>query len=142
MRIKFLLDQFPNRSTFTTICQQNLQDGLILIAQLLKSVIGDPCIDGKLADATRTRPVDCSVSDVSNFGKPNQAEKVLPQCNTGLHQQAVLARHQGSHRLPDRDGRHEPRQLRAQDRAQRRRRHPTRTSSRTASPKFSSPLLS
>jgi hypothetical protein len=78
-RIKFLLDQFPNRSTFTTICQRNLQDGLVLIAQLLKSVIGDPCINGKLAD-----PIDCSVSDVSNFGKPNQAEKVLPQCDTGL----------------------------------------------------------
>ena len=78
-RIKFLLDQFPNRSTFTTICQQNLQDGLILIAQLLKSVIGDPCINGKLAE-----PIDCSVSDVSNFGKPNQSEKVLAQCDTGL----------------------------------------------------------
>ena len=49
-RIKFFLDQFPNRSTFTTICQQNLSDGLVLIAQLLKSVIGDPCIEGNLAD--------------------------------------------------------------------------------------------
>src|SRR5262249_6890098 len=50
VRIKFLLDQFPNRSTFTTICQQNLADGLTLIAQLLKTVLGSPCIEGKLAD--------------------------------------------------------------------------------------------
>ena len=64
---------------FQPASAQYLQDGLVLIAQLLKSVIGDPCINGKLAD-----PIDCSVSDVSNFGKPNQAEKVLPQCDTGL----------------------------------------------------------
>ncbi len=83
-RIKFLLDQFPNRSTFTTICQQNLSDGLVLIAQLLKSVIGDPCIAGKLADVDPNTPgpqYDCSVSDVTNFGKANQSEKVLAQCN-------------------------------------------------------------
>ena len=34
-RLQVFLDQFPNRSTFTTICQQNLSDGLVLIAQLL-----------------------------------------------------------------------------------------------------------
>jgi hypothetical protein len=85
-RIKFLLDQFPNRSTFTTICQQNLSDGLVLIAQLLKSVIGDPCIEGKLADVdpnTAGDQYDCSVSDVTNLGKPNQTENILPQCNAG-----------------------------------------------------------
>jgi hypothetical protein len=83
-RIKFLLDQFPNRSTFTTICQQNLSDGLVLIAQLLKSVIGDPCIEGKLSDVdpnTAGPQYDCSVSDVSNQGKPTQTETVIPQCD-------------------------------------------------------------
>ncbi len=83
-RIKFLLDQFPNRSTFTTICQQNLSDGLVLIAQLLKSVIGDPCIEGKLADVdpnTAGPQYDCSVSDVSNQGKPTQTETVIPACD-------------------------------------------------------------
>ncbi|MBA3459606.1 MAG: VWA domain-containing protein [Deltaproteobacteria bacterium] len=83
-RIKFLLDQFPNRSTFTSICQQNLSDGLVLIAQLLKSVIGDPCIEGKLADVDPNTPgpqYDCSVSDVTNKGKPNQQETILPPCD-------------------------------------------------------------
>ena len=86
-RIKFLLDQFPNRSTFTTICQQNLSDGLALIAQLLKSVIGDPCIEGTLADVDPNTPgdqYDCSVSDVTNLGKPTQAEKIIPACNASM----------------------------------------------------------
>jgi len=76
IRIKFFLDQFPNRSTFTTICQPDLSQGLQQIAQLLKTALGNPCIEGKLAD-----PIDCSVSDVTNYLKPNQAEKVLPQCD-------------------------------------------------------------
>ncbi|HWU86179.1 MAG TPA: hypothetical protein VN253_02845 [Kofleriaceae bacterium] len=83
VRLKFFLDQFPNRSTFTTICQQDLSGGLQLIAQLLKSVIGDPCIEGKLADVdpnTAGAQYDCSVSDVTNAHKSNQAEKILPQC--------------------------------------------------------------
>jgi hypothetical protein len=87
VRIKELLDSFPNRSTFSTICQQDLSGGLQLIAQLLKLVIGSPCIDGTLADVdpnTAGNQYDCSVSDVTNFGKSNQAEVVLPQCdNTG-----------------------------------------------------------
>ena len=84
IRIKFLLDQFPNRSTFTTICQQNLADGLTLIAQLLKTVLGSPCIEGDLADVDPNTPgeqFDCSVSYVSNYGRPNQTETVLPECN-------------------------------------------------------------
>jgi hypothetical protein len=84
VRIKELLDSFPNRSTFSTICQQDLSGGLQLIAQLLKLVIGSPCIDGTLADVDPNTPgpqYDCSVSDVTNFGKSNQSETVLPQCN-------------------------------------------------------------
>ncbi len=83
VRIKFFLDQFPNRSTFTTICQQDLRDGLQLIAQLLKAVIGDPCIGGLLADVDPNTPgdqYDCSVSDVTNARTPMQQEKILPAC--------------------------------------------------------------
>lgn len=84
VRIKELLDNFPNRSTFSTICQQDLSGGLQLIAQLLKLVIGSPCIDGTLADVdpnTDGPQYDCSVSDVTNYGKTNQSESVLPQCD-------------------------------------------------------------
>jgi hypothetical protein len=82
-RIKFFLDQFPNRSTFTTICQQDLSSGLQLIANLLKAVIGDPCIGGTLADVDPTTPgpqYECSVSDVTNARTPQQQEKILPEC--------------------------------------------------------------
>ncbi|MBA3501178.1 MAG: VWA domain-containing protein [Deltaproteobacteria bacterium] len=75
-RLKFFLDQFPNRSTFTTICQADLSGGMQQIAQLLKTALGNPCIEGKLA-----MPIDCSVSDVANYLKPNQSEVVLPRCN-------------------------------------------------------------
>lgn len=83
VRLKFFLDQFPNRNTLTTICQKDLSTGLQLIAQLLKSVIGDPCIEGKLADVDPAMPgdqFDCSVSDVTNAHKANQTEKILPEC--------------------------------------------------------------
>jgi len=76
IRLKFFLDQFPNRSTFTTICQPDLSGGLQQIAQLLKTALGNPCIEGDLAE-----PVDCSVSDVTNYLKPNQNETILPQCD-------------------------------------------------------------
>jgi hypothetical protein len=83
-RIKQFLDSFPNRSTFSTICQQDLSGGLTLIAQLLKTVIGSPCIDGTLADVDPNTPgpqYDCSVSDITKYGKPDQKETVLPECN-------------------------------------------------------------
>ena len=86
-RLQFFLDQFPNRTTSTSICQQDLSGGLQLIAQLLKTVIGDPCIEGNLADVdpdTAGDQFDCSASYVQNFGKPNQSETVLPGCNDAL----------------------------------------------------------
>ncbi len=84
IRLKQVLDQFPNRSTFSTICQQDLSGALVQIAQLLKTVLGSPCIDGMLADVdpdTAGPQYDCSVSDVTNYGKVNQTETILPQCN-------------------------------------------------------------
>jgi hypothetical protein len=91
VRLKEFLDQFPNRSTFSTICQQDLSGALIQIAQLLKTVIGSPCIDGKLADVdpqTAGPQYDCSVSDVRNYGKANQSEHIIPQCNNQQNPEA------------------------------------------------------
>ncbi len=84
VRLKFLLDQFPGRSAFTTICQRNLSDGLGVIANLLRSVVGDPCIQGTLADVDpdMTGPqYDCAVSDVTNPGEANQKETIIPACD-------------------------------------------------------------
>ncbi|HEY0482843.1 MAG TPA: hypothetical protein VGD37_35220 [Kofleriaceae bacterium] len=83
IRLKFFLDQFPNRSTFASICQQNLAGGLQQIGDLLKTVIGDPCIEGKLADVdpdTAGPQYDCAVSVITNPGKPNAQETILPRC--------------------------------------------------------------
>ena len=87
IRLKQFLDAFPNRSTFSTICQQDLSGGLTQIAQLLRTVIGSPCIDGKLADVDPNTPGDqyeCSVSDIVNYGKANQQETVIPACDGSM----------------------------------------------------------
>jgi hypothetical protein len=83
-RLVELLNAFPNRNTFQTICTPDLTPALVQIAQLLRTVIGSPCIEGNLYDADQDAPgvqYDCSVSDVNNYGKANQTETVLPQCN-------------------------------------------------------------
>lgn len=77
IRLKFFLDQFPNRSTFASICQQDLSGGLTQIGDLLKIVIGDPCIQGKLVGP----PYECSVSSVTDPGKATQSETIMPKCN-------------------------------------------------------------
>lgn len=87
IRMKTFLDQFPNRSTFASICQQDLSGGLQQIGDLLKSVIGDPCIEGKLADTDPVmdgKQVECSVSTVTDPGTPTAMEKLLKQCGTGV----------------------------------------------------------
>ncbi|MCB9561357.1 MAG: VWA domain-containing protein [Kofleriaceae bacterium] len=84
VRMKFLGDQFPNRNAFTTICNEDLTDGLVLIAQLLKEAIGNPCIEGDLVDKdpnTAGVQPDCVVSDVLNPNTAEQVETALPQCN-------------------------------------------------------------
>jgi hypothetical protein len=82
IRIKAFLDQFPNRSTFTSICQKDLSGGLQQIGDLLKTVIGDPCIEGKLKNfATSGPPVyDCSVSSVANPGTDKAMETIMAEC--------------------------------------------------------------
>jgi len=85
VRMKFFLDQFPNRSTFVSVCQPDLSGGLRQIGDLLKTVIGDPCIEGKLADTdpnTAGDQFECSVSAVTNLNKPEQVETLLPACET------------------------------------------------------------
>ena len=87
IRLQFFLDQFPNRSTATSICQPDLSGGLQLIGELLKESIGNPCITGRIADQEPNTPglqAECSVSYISNFGKANSHETILPECNAGL----------------------------------------------------------
>jgi hypothetical protein len=74
VRLETFLKSFTNTTT-TTICKSDLSDGLVQIAQLLKTIIGSPCIDSDLAE-----PYQCSVLDVAAFGKPNETRTVIGQC--------------------------------------------------------------
>jgi hypothetical protein len=77
VRLRYFLEQFPQRNTFTTICNPNLSDALLQIADLLASVIGNPCLDGAL-----TSPPECIVSDVRYPGTNEQTETIVPVCGT------------------------------------------------------------
>lgn len=74
VRLETFLKSFPNNTT-TTICKSDLSDALVQIAELLKTVIGSPCIDSELAE-----PYQCSVLDVAAFGKPNETRTVIGEC--------------------------------------------------------------
>ena len=84
VRLKFFLDQFPARNTFTSICQDDLSGSLVLIANLLAEVIGNPCMKGDIDTDPNTNGVqeDCVVTEVTT--DPNDPTKenevILPKC--------------------------------------------------------------
>ena len=84
IRLKFFLDQFPYRSAFSPICDRDLSSGLQQIGALLKTVfVGDPCIEGTLADVdlnTAGPQYNCTVSAITDRSAPTQSERVLPRC--------------------------------------------------------------
>jgi hypothetical protein len=87
IRLKFFLDQFPNRSAFAPICQKDLSGSLQQIGDLLKTALPDPCITGKLADVDPATPgpqYDCSVSVVTNQGTDTQTENLMPVCPANI----------------------------------------------------------
>jgi len=87
VRLKAFIDQFPNRNAFTTICNEDLSDGLALLGGLIReSLVGNPCIEGTLVDVapdTAGLQFECSVSDVRNPGDDDQEETLLPPCDAG-----------------------------------------------------------
>ena len=67
VRMKALLDGFPDRSTLSSVCQQDLTGGLLLIGELFGRTVGTPCVSAGLADTDVTMPglqVDCIVEDL------------------------------------------------------------------------------
>ena len=49
-------------------------------------MIGDPCIEGKLADVDPSTPepdYECSVSSVTNPSLPTRMETIMARCPTG-----------------------------------------------------------
>jgi hypothetical protein len=79
VRLQSFLDQFPQRNTVTTICSTDLTDGLVLIAQLMASVIGNPCVTTNILD--ENGDYECQVSDIRFPGEDRQEETIIPECN-------------------------------------------------------------
>lgn len=90
IRMNDFLAGFPQRSTFQNICTYDeeandvdLSGALTQIALLLKKVVGNPCLDGKLTDTEPSidgfQP-DCRVSDVRDLNLDTEEEFPIPAC--------------------------------------------------------------
>ncbi|HTE51656.1 MAG TPA: hypothetical protein VK698_12470 [Kofleriaceae bacterium] len=90
VRMSAFLEGFAQRSTFQSICNYDpeindvdLSGALTQIGLLLKKVVGNPCLDGKLTD---TEPsidgfqADCRVSDVRDINLDTEEEFPIPAC--------------------------------------------------------------
>ena len=78
---RHFLDGFPGRNTLTSICQNDLSLGLLQIAELLTTVIGNPCLEGDLILDESGQP-DCNVADVTTTTDGVQTQSLIPQCST------------------------------------------------------------
>src|SRR5262249_33092763 len=71
-------------ATHVRICDADLSAALDENAKGIVIAIGDPCIEGNLADTDPKTPgvqPDCAVSDVTHPGQPNESEKVIAACD-------------------------------------------------------------
>ncbi len=87
VRLQGFLSSFPERNTFATICNSNLGDALVQIATLVKTAIGNPCIDEVLADrdlGIEGLQPECTVVDVLNPDAPSRTEVVIAQCAVAI----------------------------------------------------------
>ncbi|MBA3392989.1 MAG: hypothetical protein H0T89_10110 [Deltaproteobacteria bacterium] len=79
-RLHRLLQQFPNRSTFTTICQPDLSGVMQQLAGFPEHYVPNPCFESPLLDLDPQLPgtqPDCAVS----YWFPNEAREIaLPRC--------------------------------------------------------------
>lgn len=84
VRLKYFLDGFSQRNTSTTICNDNLADALVLVAELLSKVISNPCLAGNLDTDPDQEGVqeECQVSDVRFPSTDLQQETIIPKCSS------------------------------------------------------------
>jgi len=83
VRLGAFLDGFPARNTHTSICDDDLSDALILIAQTLTKTLGGPCIEGEIDRDPDTEGIqaDCTLSQVQWPGTDQQVEQLIPACD-------------------------------------------------------------
>ena len=82
VRLQWFLDQFPNRSTTTEICDGDLSPALTQIAALLKDVIGNPCLAPNAATSELTGLPVCSVKEITNPRGENRIANVIAACSS------------------------------------------------------------
>jgi hypothetical protein len=73
-----------SRATHVRICDADISSALDEIAKNIVLAIGDPCIEGALADVDPKTPglqADCVVTDVVHPDAPNETETILPACD-------------------------------------------------------------
>jgi hypothetical protein len=84
-RLRSFFESFPDRNTFTTICDSDYTDALVQIAELLRTVIGYPCIEAALADKdgdpSNGIQADCQFSYVTDPHLPTEMQVALPRCD-------------------------------------------------------------
>jgi hypothetical protein len=70
-RLEAFAEEFPNRYTFTPIDGPDLSDGMSLFAEMVKTTLGVPCVDGDLVE-----PYECVVSELFEGD-----ETLVPHCD-------------------------------------------------------------
>jgi hypothetical protein len=86
VRFDALLDRFPGRSAFTSICSADLSGALGVIGTTIATAMSSVCLSFRPLDADPSTPAldpACSVDDVEAYGTP--VERVmasLPACAT------------------------------------------------------------
>ena len=84
VRLAALAEQFPDRNSFSSICNDDLSDALVELGWLIRQAFGNPCLEAVLRDADLDAPglqYECSVSDVIDPGGPEQDETILAFCD-------------------------------------------------------------
>jgi hypothetical protein len=86
IRLKYFLDQFPNRTTWESICNPDFSDALTVIGELLKRAIGNPCLEGDIdtRDLDANQPgtqLDCTVEDVQYPNTNMEHSTTIPRCH-------------------------------------------------------------
>jgi len=80
VRMKAFFDAFPNRASFTSVCQPDLSVSLEQLGALVTRAVGTPCVGSPLADVdpkTAGLQVDCIVEDVVGANAT-----VIPKCSS------------------------------------------------------------
>jgi len=83
IRLGSFLDAFPDRSVNATICDDDLSDGLIGIAETIRVAIGNPCLNEPLLDTNPDIAGDqfeCSVAQVTDPDTAEEQRTVIPTC--------------------------------------------------------------